>query len=98
MEKKIIQIEGISAQEFIAELQSIRNSIDQLRIALTVKKSPVMPKDKYISREKAADLFKVTTTTIDNWSKKGLIQKYKIGNRVLLKTSELNKLINNDCN
>lgn len=42
-----------------------------------------------ISQSEAASLFKVSIQTIINWSKKGIINKYKLGNRVFYLKSEL---------
>jgi hypothetical protein len=42
-----------------------------------------------ISQTEAASLFKVSIQTIINWSKKGIINKYKLGNRVFYLKSEL---------
>nr|WP_288210132.1 helix-turn-helix domain-containing protein [uncultured Dysgonomonas sp.] len=42
-----------------------------------------------LSQTEAANLFQVTVQTIINWSKKGIITKYKLGNRVFYLKSEL---------
>ncbi|MDH6305750.1 hypothetical protein M2459_002494 [Parabacteroides sp. PF5-5] len=42
-----------------------------------------------ISQIEAANLFKVTVQTIINWSKRGIINRYKLGNRVFYLKSEL---------
>ena len=42
-----------------------------------------------ISQFEAASLFNVTIQTIINWAKKGIITKYKLGNRVFYLRSEL---------
>lgn len=42
-----------------------------------------------LSQTEAATLFRVTVQTMINWSKKGIITKYKLGNRVFYLKSEL---------
>ena len=42
-----------------------------------------------ISQTEAASLFRVSVQTIINWSNKGVINKYKLGNRVFYMRSEL---------
>lgn len=42
-----------------------------------------------LSQTEAANLFQVTVQTIINWSKRGIISKYKLGNRVFYLKSEL---------
>ena len=39
-------------------------------------------KDKYLTRQKLADLFAVSLPTVDNWVKTGLIPAMRIGSRV----------------
>lgn len=53
-----------------------------------VQKEVQFEKDQ-ISQTEAASLFKVTVQTIINWSNKGIITKYKLGNRVFYMRSEL---------
>lgn len=55
---------------------------------LPLKKEVQFEKDQ-ISQTEAASLFKVTVQTIINWSNKGIITKYKLGNRVFYLRSEL---------
>lgn len=54
----------------------------------TLPKEIQFEKDQ-ISQIEAANLFRVTVQTIINWSKKGIINRYKLGNRVFYLRSEL---------
>lgn len=56
--------------------------------ATTPKKEIKFEIDR-LSQTEAASLFQVTVQTIINWSKKGIITKYKLGNRVFYLKSEL---------
>lgn len=55
---------------------------------LISKKEVQFEKDR-LSQMEAANLFQVTVQTIINWSKKGIISRYKLGNRVFYLRSEL---------
>jgi excisionase family DNA binding protein len=44
---------------------------------------------KYISRHEVCDLLKISLPTLNDWSKLGMLQSYKIGNRVLYKKDEV---------
>lgn len=55
---------------------------------LTLPKEIQFEKDR-LSQVEAANLFQVTVQTIINWSKKGIISRYKLGNRVFYLKSEL---------
>ncbi len=52
------------------------------------KKEIQFEKDQ-ISQVEAVSLFRVTVQTIINWSNRGVITKYKLGNRVFYLRSEL---------
>ncbi len=55
---------------------------------LPLKKEVQFEQDR-ISQTEAANLFQVTVQTIINWSNRGIITKYKLGNRVFYLKSEL---------
>ena len=48
----------------------------------------LLEKDQ-ISQSEVATLFRVTVQTIINWSNKGIIRRYKLGNRVFYLKSEI---------
>lgn len=66
----------------------IKLNQDDTSLNLPPKKEVQFEKDQ-ISQTEAASLFKVTVQTIINWSNKGIITKYKLGNRVFYLRSEL---------
>jgi hypothetical protein len=54
------------------------------------------PEDNdYITRIEASTFLKVSLVTIHDWSKKGLLKHYKLGNRTYYKKSEIIQKINN---
>lgn len=66
----------------------IKLNQDDISSNLPPKKEILFEKDQ-ISQVEAASLFRVTVQTIINWSNKGIITKYKLGNRVFYLRSEL---------
>ncbi len=51
---------------------------------------PVKSEDQeYLSRKEVAKLLKISLTTLNDWSKQGIVQAYRIGNRVLYKKKEI---------
>lgn len=44
---------------------------------------------KYITRQHVAKLLKITLPTLNEWTKLGWLQSYKIGSRVLYKKEEV---------
>ena len=45
--------------------------------------------NKLLSPTEVAEIFKCHITTVHNWTKKGLLKKYGIGNRVYYKLHEV---------
>lgn len=90
MEKQIVQIESIT----IAELTDIIS--EKLLERLEDRISAIIEKnydDKLLTREEAANLLKINTSTLWNWTKKGKLITYGIGNRVYYKRGEVMKAI-----
>lgn len=68
--------------------QSVDAQFTQLKKFMTEQLNP--PKRKYTVKE-AATKFNVTDLTVRNWIKKGYLKGDKIGRRVLIDASELEK-------
>ena len=50
----------------------------------------------YITRAEVAKLLKISLPTLNEWTKLGWLQSYKIGNRVLYKQGEVEKSLRQD--
>lgn len=53
------------------------------------RKIKSLHQSEYLIRQEVASLLKVTFPTLNDWPKSGLLQSYKIGNRVLDKPNEI---------
>ena len=51
--------------------------------------SNTSPGEKLLTRKETADKLKVSLVTLNDWTKRGMIQSYLIGGRVLYKDSEI---------
>jgi hypothetical protein len=49
------------------------------------------PSERLLTRKETADKLKISLVTLNDWTKRGLIQSYLIGGRVLYKDSEIEK-------
>jgi hypothetical protein len=47
----------------------------------------------YLNRFEVVELLKISLPTLNNWSKSGIVQSYRIGNRVLYKSEEIRNAI-----
>jgi excisionase family DNA binding protein len=82
----IIQIHGLSKTEFISILETVID--DKLT---TLKESEG---NENLTVQQTAKILGVTELTIHNYIKKGFIPASKIGRRIIIKSSELDKALN----
>lgn len=78
---------------------------DQLKelISSTVKteievlKKEFQPKepDAYLTRDETKSLLKISNFCLHNWMNKGILKKYKMGNRTYFKRSDIDEIITN---
>lgn len=48
---------------------------------------------EYLTRKEVADFLKISLVTLNDWSKKGIVQSYRIGARVRYKRSEIDQAL-----
>jgi excisionase family DNA binding protein len=85
MEQIILQ--GISLDEFkelLIETVESRFKVEKVQ-------SKIQSNQKYFSRVEVAKLLKISLPTLNEWTKIGHLQSYRIGNRVLYKADEIDK-------
>ena len=75
-----IYLKGIKLDEFFERIiEALRQELDKSN------KAPITspPAQKYLSRQEVCELLKISLPTLHSYTKHGLIQSKKIGNRVL---------------
>ncbi|MBT7463648.1 MAG: helix-turn-helix domain-containing protein [Bacteroidetes bacterium] len=85
------------------QLQFIAITPDQLKESivsgikaeLSIIKSEYQPKEptEYLTRNEVRDLLKIDLSSVHNWTKKGKLRAYGIGNRVYYKRQEVEAAI-----
>ncbi|CAA0168213.1 helix-turn-helix domain-containing protein [Tenacibaculum maritimum] len=81
---KITQIEGIEAADLLTQFQKLHTEL------ILIKRSSEPPKkDKLLTRKQTAEILQVSLVTLWNWTKKGTIKAYRIGNKIRYKESEI---------
>lgn len=88
MTKTVLQIESIEATDLITRLDRMESAIAALSETPTTP-APAESTPGYITRREVANLFKITLVTVHDWTRKGLLTAYKIGNRVYYKRTEV---------
>ncbi len=91
METRFIQIETVSAEEFKTEI--VNAILEQLKPLLQKEKIEDNKKEM-ITRAEAADLLNISLVKLWEITKNNLIQKYKIGGKVLYKKADIQLFIN----
>lgn len=73
-----------AVQEVIQRVSIMQDHIIELKSALQPK-----PKNELLTRNEVAELLKCDLSTIHNWTKKGKLKKYCLGDRIYYKLSEI---------
>jgi D-Tyr-tRNAtyr deacylase len=84
METKILQVQNLEVNELIERFERLEKAINNIR-----QPEPTKDKTNLLTREQTADLLQVTKVTLWEWTKKGLLQSYKIANKVYYKEHEV---------
>jgi excisionase family DNA binding protein len=83
----VIQIENIEAGELLTRLDKLEGAIT----ALCTQPQPTATDTAtdYITRREVARLFGISLVTVHDWTNKGILTAYKIGNKVFYKRVEV---------
>jgi hypothetical protein len=84
--KNVIQIEQLEASYLIEKLEGLEKQIRELQ---NQNKPAPQNNSDFISRKEVAEIFKISIVTAHEWSSKGILRTYKIGNRIFYKRSEI---------
>jgi excisionase family DNA binding protein len=84
-----ILLNGINLNELLEKIGQLIDT--KLHEASPTDKG--LNQSKFISRQEVADLLKISLPTLNEWTKLGWLQSYKLGNRVLYKLEEVEQAI-----
>lgn len=83
--EQLIILQGISLSQLLTQIEAlIGNQIKQ--IAPPIKDEEP---NKLMSRKDVADYLQISLPTLSEWTKMGWLRSYKIGNRILYKSKEV---------
>lgn len=82
---RMTQIDGLAAVQIFEAFKCLENKIDNL------KSEPVKPQahEGYLTRQEVAKLLKVSLVTLTDWTNKGLLKSYRLGQKVYYKAAEI---------
>lgn len=81
MKKTEVRIDGYTGQELDGRFERIENALANL--------TPAPRPPRWIKKLEASQLLGVTTKTLHNWNKKGVLTSYSLGNRVYYRSDEV---------
>ena len=70
--------------------QMITNAVNEAVKNINIEQ-PITPSQELLSRKEVADKLKISLVTLNDWTKKGIVNSYAIGGRILYKASEINE-------
>lgn len=76
----------ITAEELTKMItDAVNEAIKNIKIEPTVQSN-----EELLTRKEVSDKLRISLVTLNDWTKKGMIQSYAIGGRILYKASEIN--------
>lgn len=93
IEQYQISVYELDLRELVDRLEAIESQLIKLE---KLYYSPIGSKkflDELLTRQEVAKYFKVNISTIRNWTKKGILIKYGVGDRVFYKRSEIEEAL-----
>lgn len=68
---------------------SVKNEIEVLKKEFQPKEP-----EQLLTREETMQMLKISSFCLHNWMNKGILKKYKVGNRTYFKRSDIEEIIN----
>lgn len=87
MSQNSLLIQGIDLDTLGLLLKPFENKINAISEA--VSKLQPQNDDGLLTRHETADLLRVSLVTLNDWTNKGILLSYRLGNRVYYKRSEI---------
>jgi len=84
MEKSVIQLENINAEDFKNEILAGVKSLFQIHSSTTQK-----DEDVYWTREETSKFLSISLVTLWEYTRKDILQAYRIGNNVRYRKSDV---------
>lgn len=77
--------------------------MERIEASLTAQNSkneqtPSQKDEEFLTRKECASFFNISLYTVHDWMRKGIIKKYKAGNRTYFKKAELIEVLNSSNN
>jgi hypothetical protein len=77
----------------VEEFKKMLSDVIEEKLKFSPRKELPEKQTIYLNRFEVVELLKISLPTLNNWSKSGIVQAYRIGNRVLYKADEIGQAI-----
>jgi len=84
-----IILQGINTED----LKNLLREVIEEKLKLEPKPKVSEKGLVYLNRFEVAKILKISLPTLNNWSKAGTLQSYRIGNRILYKSDEIEQAV-----
>ena len=81
-------LNNVSVEDINALFKALQDQLNEIKLKFEPK-APV----EYLTRHEVAQMLKCDLSTIHNWTKKGKLMPYGIGNRVYYKRSQIEDVL-----
>lgn len=88
-----IEVNGLDITTLAEKLDTLTNVLSGKE---TKAETSADQSEKFLTRGEVAELLKITLPTLHDWTKKGLLKAYRIGNRIRYKEAEVMATISNN--
>jgi excisionase family DNA binding protein len=82
--EKMTQIDGVSARQIFEAFKTLESKIEDLKT-----QAPPAPAPGYLSRQEVAKMLNVSLVTLNDWTNKGFLKAYRLGQKVFYKAAEI---------
>lgn len=89
MEEKVTQVYGTTPQQLKdIILQDVRTELVKFSKSFKPIQLP-----KYLTRDEVADILQISISTISYWNRKGILNPYRLGNKIRYKSNEIDEAL-----
>ncbi|MDX1828768.1 MAG: helix-turn-helix domain-containing protein [Lutibacter sp.] len=91
MSEKITQVHHTSKDELIRNIiKGVENKLKEFEKSFTPKEPTT-----WLTKKEVSIILSISIVTIDDWSKKGILSPYRIGNRIRFKRIDIENALTN---
>lgn len=87
-----IEVNGVDINTLANRLERIETTL----INLSEISQPVPQPEKLLTRKEVAKLLGISFVTLHDWTKKGIVKAYRMGNRIRYKQAEIMETLTNN--